>query len=110
MSRLLTVLPLIDLFALLFFFCCWSAYAVFTHRAGSPYATLARALHGVRWNWIRELLQRDMRIADITAIGGLQRNVTFVRGHWFPCSGCWKNPAKLSARRPLQARNSCSSR
>ena len=66
-----------DFVALLWFICCWTAYTIYAHRAGPQHATLAKALHGVRRQWIDELLQREMRIADITALGALQRNVTF---------------------------------
>jgi uncharacterized membrane protein len=74
---MLDILDPLDWFALIWFFVCWIGYALFAYRNGKVAPTLASALSQVRGVWMSRVLEREVRIADITALGILQRNVSF---------------------------------
>ncbi len=66
-----------DWFALLWFLGCWFGYALYSHRRAKNNPTLSSSLSQVRNTWMYQMLQREVRIADVTSLGILQRNVTF---------------------------------
>lgn len=63
------------LFWLLF---CWVGYARFAHYKAKKVVCLASVMHDLRLSWMRELLRRDMRVADASIIANLERNVSFM--------------------------------
>lgn len=50
---------------------------MFSHRQAKQAPTIATSLSDVRGIWMHRVLARDVRIGDVTALGILQRNVTF---------------------------------
>ncbi|WP_144392635.1 DUF599 domain-containing protein [Pleionea sediminis] len=67
----------LDWTALVWFALCWVGYALFARRKSKIKPTIATSLSSVRGIWMNRVLTRDVRIADVTALGILQRNVTF---------------------------------
>ncbi|NVJ59150.1 MAG: DUF599 domain-containing protein [Gammaproteobacteria bacterium] len=77
MNHSLNFFTYLDWLALFVFSACWIGYALFAAAKGKMAPTLASSLTGVRGIWMQRILTREVRIADITALGILQRNVTF---------------------------------
>ncbi len=73
----LDFLTLLDWVALIWFVFCWIGYALFARNKAKLKPTIASTLTTVRGIWMHRVLSRDVRIADVTALGILQRNVTF---------------------------------
>lgn len=73
----LTFLPLLDWLALAIFLVLWVGYTFLARywQQGNP--TIANQLAANRKEWIEQMIERDVRISDITSLGILQRNVTF---------------------------------
>lgn len=67
----------LDSLALAWFFVCWSGYAYFANWNGRRRPSLSTVLHGHRENWMRQMLKRENRVMDSTAVALLERNVTF---------------------------------
>lgn len=63
----------LDLIALLWFLCCWFAYARLEHRKPG----LSKDVEKWRERWAMSMLKRDNRMVDIQAINALISNVTF---------------------------------
>ncbi len=76
LGMLMTLNPL-DLVAFLWFVFWWLAYTQFAKRALRGRSCLASELNGYRLDWMRRLLERDVRIADTTIITHLERNGAF---------------------------------
>lgn len=70
-------LPLLDWVSLGVFLICWFGYTEFARIKQSKQPTIANQLAANRKEWIEQMLQRDVRISDVTSLGILQRNVTF---------------------------------
>jgi len=68
---------LYDWIALIWFAICWIGYALFAQVKARTKPTLASSLSNVRGLWMSRIFSREVRIADVTALGILQRNVTF---------------------------------
>lgn len=66
-----------DWLALLLFLTTWVGYTIFSYVTSRKRRSLSSILHIHRMNWMRRLLQRDVRVADASFIGNLERNVTF---------------------------------
>ncbi|PWK52869.1 DUF599 domain-containing protein [Pleionea mediterranea] len=77
MKTLLEFLTPFDWIALGWFTLCWLGYAIFSHRQAKQVPTIATSLSDVRGIWMHRVLAREVRIGDVTALGILQRNVTF---------------------------------
>ncbi|NVJ50903.1 MAG: DUF599 domain-containing protein [Gammaproteobacteria bacterium] len=77
MKNLLDFISLADWLALLWFAICWIGYAGFAARKAKYQPTLASSLSSIRGLWMSRIFTREVRIADVTALGILQRNVTF---------------------------------
>jgi len=74
----LSAFSLPDWFALGWFLLCWAGYGwVVEHgRMGSSRGLLA-ASHHFRLEWGRQLLRREVRVADAALIGNLMQSVSF---------------------------------
>lgn len=68
---------LLDVIAFTWFVCWWSAYYFYSRRALRKETCLARVMHNYRYDWMRRLLERDIRIADTTIMTHLERNGAF---------------------------------
>ena len=62
------ILPLLDALALVWFFLCWVGYTYYADRRRWGTRELASALHEYRLRWMKRLLQRENRIADVAAL------------------------------------------
>ena len=63
--------------ALAWFITCWVAYTQFAKYRARTSASLSSVLHVHRINWMRRLLQRDVRVGDAALLANLERNVNF---------------------------------
>lgn len=73
----MTVFSLLDWFALIWFLLCWGGYTVFANRKAKVAANISNTLSVLRGQWMKSMLLREVRIADATSLGILQRTVTF---------------------------------
>ncbi|WP_420591477.1 DUF599 domain-containing protein [Bacterioplanoides sp.] len=67
----------VNLISLVWFLFCWVAYSLFAKRMAKKVASLSSVLHVHRINWMRRLLQREVRVGDAALLANLERNVTF---------------------------------
>ena len=70
-------IPIIDLFALLWFFVFWVGYTIFAQRRIETRHSLVVAMRRFRREWFSHMLTRDNRIGDIAALNNLFTNATF---------------------------------
>lgn len=63
--------------SLAWFLTCWIGYSLFAKLMAKKTASLSSVLHVHRINWMRRLLQRDIRVGDAALLANLERNVTF---------------------------------
>jgi len=59
------------------FLSCWIGYSLFAKMMAKRTASLSSVLHVHRINWMRRLLQREVRVGDAALLANLERNVTF---------------------------------
>ena len=72
-------ISLLNIISLLWLILAWSGYTLFAYFMGkNSRNNLSFELNALRKQWMRELLKRDLRIADATLISNLERNVTFL--------------------------------
>lgn len=67
----------LDWIALAIFVASWVAYTFHASRRSRRRPSLSSAMHHFRVQWMRRLLTRENRIADMTAVGNLERNSAF---------------------------------
>ena len=67
----------VNLISLVWFLFCWVAYSLFAKSMAKKVASLSSVLHVHRINWMRRLLQREIRVGDAALLANLERNVTF---------------------------------
>lgn len=63
--------------SLVWFLVCWISYTVFSKKMAKKSACLASVLHVHRINWMRRLLQREVRVGDAALLSNIERNVNF---------------------------------
>ncbi len=68
---------LYDALAFLVFLSSWSAYTLYASRAARTRPSLSSVMHGFRLDWVARLLPRQNRVADMSAVGNLERNSAF---------------------------------
>ncbi len=68
---------LLDLTAVLCFFCCWVGYARFARQKAKTTNCIARCLHQHRIHWMEQLIGREVRVAEAALLANLERNITF---------------------------------
>jgi uncharacterized membrane protein len=56
---------------------CWYGYASFAHYRARRSASLSSVLHVHRVNWMRRMLQREVRVGDAALLANIERNVNF---------------------------------
>lgn len=74
---MLDELGIVNLISLAWFLFCWVSYSLFAKRMAKKVASLSSVLHVHRINWMRRLLQREVRVGDASLLANLERNVTF---------------------------------
>lgn len=68
---------LLDWIALAGFLLCWVSYTHYAKRAAQSRHSLSSVMHHFRHDWIRRMLERHNRVADMAAVGNLERNSAF---------------------------------
>ncbi|WP_196137944.1 DUF599 domain-containing protein [Aliikangiella sp. G2MR2-5] len=71
------IFSFLDWLALSIFVVSWTGYTYFANRQMKGNINLSRSLTTLRGHWMTQMLKRETRIADTTALGILQRTVTF---------------------------------
>ncbi|RAU21471.1 DUF599 domain-containing protein [Paramagnetospirillum kuznetsovii] len=72
-----TLLPPLDLAALLLFIALWTGYTVVADRLTGKGHTLQAATARLRLTWMRNLCDREVRVTDSALLGNLMRSVSF---------------------------------
>jgi len=67
----------LNIVALVWFLICFRGYMMYARRKSRTTACLASVMHMYRKEWMRRLLDRDVRISDNAAIANLERSVAF---------------------------------
>ncbi|MEH6825909.1 MAG: DUF599 domain-containing protein [Motiliproteus sp.] len=67
----------LNVVALGWFLICFNGYNRYARIKSRTIPCLVNVLHLYRINWMRQLLLRDVRVADIAAIANLERSVAF---------------------------------
>ncbi|MCV6614418.1 MAG: DUF599 domain-containing protein [Cellvibrionaceae bacterium] len=67
----------LDLIGVLWFASCWFAYTRFAKYKAKNTHCLASVLHRYRIDWMQQMLQREIRVADAALIANLERHVSF---------------------------------
>ena len=73
----MNVLTIGDWIGLTLFLGGWAGYTFFANLQMKGHMNISRSLTILRGRWMRQMIKRDMRIADATVLGILQRTVTF---------------------------------
>jgi len=66
-----------DVMALLWFLACWVGYTRYAKRRSATEVCLASVMHMYRREWMLQMMRRENRMADMSAISTLERNVSF---------------------------------
>lgn len=69
--------PWIDLVAVLWFLSAWIGYTLVAKRKARTVSCLSFELRRKRTDWMRQMLTRDNKMADVALISTLERNVSF---------------------------------
>ncbi len=69
--------PWIDMVAVLWFLALWVGYTLFAKRKARTVSCLSFELRRKRTDWMRQMLTRDNKMADVALISTLERNVSF---------------------------------
>ncbi|GGK60047.1 DUF599 domain-containing protein [Amphritea balenae] len=67
----------INLLAMFWFLACFKGYNAYTRKRAKDTYCLASLMHQYRLQWMTNMLSREVRIADTTAIANLERSVSF---------------------------------
>lgn len=67
----------VDSLALFWFLGCWVGYTRYAKRRSATEICLASVMHMYRREWMMQMMYRDNRMSDMSAISTLERNVTF---------------------------------
>jgi len=66
-----------DVLALLWFLGCWVGYSRYAKHRSATEVCLASVMHMYRREWMMQMMHRENRMADMSAISTLERNVSF---------------------------------
>lgn len=66
-----------DFLALAWFLACWVGYTRYAKRRSATDVCLASVMHMYRREWMMQMMYRDNRMSDMSAISTLERNVSF---------------------------------
>lgn len=68
---------LFDWLAVTLFLACWVGYTRYAKRAALYRDSLSSVMHEFRVDWMRRILRRHNRVADMSAVSNLERNSAF---------------------------------
>ena len=69
--------PLLDLFAVLWFFALWVGYAYYTRHKAQQKTALMSVTHDYRKQWMMRVIEREHRIVDSSILANLSNSSTF---------------------------------
>lgn len=69
--------PWFDVVAVLWFIVLWVGYTLFAKRKARTVSCLSFELRRKRTDWMRQMLTRDNKMADVALLSTLERNVSF---------------------------------
>lgn len=69
--------PVIDVLSLAWFVLLWAGYTVYADRRARRTQSLRAVMHGYRVQWMRQMLLRDNRVADVNILRNLLAGVSF---------------------------------
>jgi len=69
--------PWLDIIAVLWFLGAWIGYTLFAKKRARTVSCLSYELRRKRTDWMQQMLTRDIRLADVSLISALERNVSF---------------------------------
>ena len=67
----------LDLVALAWFVLLFNGYMLYAKKRSYQVTCLASVMHLYRTEWMKEMITRDVRVADTTTVANLERGVTF---------------------------------
>ncbi|MCB1792291.1 MAG: DUF599 family protein [Gammaproteobacteria bacterium] len=67
----------LDLLALIWFLACWVGYTRYAKKRSASEVCLASVMHMYRREWMVQMMYRDNRMSDMSAVSTLERNVSF---------------------------------
>ncbi len=76
-TSLLDAFSWLDWFAISCFFVCWAWYYYYCLLRLRTRRCLAATMHGYRYDWMKRMIAREVRIADATIMTHLERNGAF---------------------------------
>ena len=68
----------IDIFAFIWFFCCWFGYSQFARQAAKKHNSLSSVLYRYRKEWVRKLSITGMSEVDSELLASLEKQVSFM--------------------------------
>lgn len=77
LDNLIQAFSWLDWLAFISFFLCWASYYEFCRRKLLVQPCLAATMHGYRYDWMQNMVAREVRIADATIMTHLERNGAF---------------------------------
>jgi uncharacterized membrane protein len=66
-----------SIIAFVWFMVCFYGYMIYSKRMALTTQSLSSVLHQYRQAWMEQMLTRDVRVADTTALANLERSVAF---------------------------------
>jgi uncharacterized membrane protein len=66
-----------DITAFIWFMICFNGYMLYTKQMARTTPCLSSVMHQYRLAWMEQMLTREVRVADTTAIANLERSVAF---------------------------------
>lgn len=69
--------PVLDLLGLAWFVLLWAGYTAYADRYARAVRSLRAVMHGYRVQWMRQMLLRDNRVADVNIVRNLLAGVSF---------------------------------
>lgn len=76
-GHLIDAFSWLDWLAISCFFLCWAWYYNFCRQRLRTKRCLAATMHGYRYDWMKRMVEREVRIADATIMTHLERNGAF---------------------------------
>ena len=78
MTQFLSVVPLEDIAALVWFLVCWTGYSVFADHLGWRRRPMAMVMQDYRVRWMERMLERDNRMPDINIVVNHTRSASLL--------------------------------
>src|SRR3970040_1231620 len=70
-------IPAADILSLMWFVTIWVGYTWYAHRGAWRQRSLRAVMHAHRVEWMRQMVLRDNRVADVNILRNLLQSVSF---------------------------------